>query len=104
MESFVNSQAMQHIEVELRYGGYLVRARNEVRRMRASDEVPIPAGFDFSRVHSLLRGSCERLARVRPATIGQARRVQGVTPADIASLLVALRKSRAESPTEAVVS
>jgi tRNA uridine 5-carboxymethylaminomethyl modification enzyme len=90
-DSFITSQAIQHLEVELRYSGYLERARSEARRIRQSDDVTIPHGFDYNGVHGLLTGSRERLARVQPATVGQARRVQGVTPADIASLLVALR-------------
>ncbi len=91
-DSFLTSQACAHIEVELRYGGYLKQARSEVRRIRASDDVQIPLHFDYAAVHCLLSGSRDRLSRVRPATVGQARRVQGVTPADIASLIVALRK------------
>ena len=93
-EEFVTSQAAQHLEVELRYAGYLDRARSEARRLRASDELTIPADFDYSSVHGLLTGSREKLARVQPATVGQARRVQGVTPADLASLLVALKRER----------
>jgi tRNA uridine 5-carboxymethylaminomethyl modification enzyme len=92
LEAFLTSQAAQHLEIELRYAGYLVRARSEARRIRQSADVPIPPGFDYTGVHGLLNASRERLARVQPATVGQASRVQGVTPADIAGLLVALRK------------
>lgn len=84
--------ALRHVEIELRYAGYLERARAETDRVARQGGLPIPDGFDFSGVRSILKATREQLARVRPLTLGQAARVPGVTPADVANLLVELRR------------
>jgi tRNA uridine 5-carboxymethylaminomethyl modification enzyme len=78
--------------VEARYAGYLDKARAELERVRAQEHRPIPADFDFHAVTALLKATRENLAQVRPRTLGQAGRVPGVTPADVANLLVALKR------------
>ena len=65
--------------------------------MRRMDHVPLPEGFDFLRVPSLLTESREKLARIRPRTLGQASRIPGVTPADVQILWVYLEKRRREA-------
>jgi len=93
-EAFADRQARRHIAVERQYAGYLARARAEVDRVTAHEHMPIPSGFDFDAIHGLLKSTRERLGHVRPATLGQAGRVAGVTPADLAALLVALRRAQ----------
>jgi tRNA uridine 5-carboxymethylaminomethyl modification enzyme len=100
-ESFLNSTANATVEVELRYSAYLDKARAEAERLRAHEQTAIPAGFDYAGVHGLLKSSVESLSRLQPATLGQARRVPGVTPADAASLLLALRRAGAAEPLPA---
>lgn len=84
--------AREHVSVEVIYEGYLERARAEIERVRGHSELEIPEDFDFSIVDSLLISTRQLLSRARPATLGQAGRVSGVTPADMANLLVALRR------------
>jgi len=93
-EAFIDRQARRHVEIETQYRGYLDRALAEIERVRLNEELPIPPGFDYEAVHGLLKATRENLARVRPATLSQAGRVPGVTPADLACLLVALRRVR----------
>src|SRR5690606_37508958 len=69
---------------ELRYGGYLERQDARLARTRRDEGRRIPEGFSYVGVPGLSREVVERLTEVRPATIGQAARVPGVTPAAVA--------------------
>jgi tRNA uridine 5-carboxymethylaminomethyl modification enzyme len=83
---------MATIEAEFRYAGYLKRHDAELARVRAQTDREIPAAFSYDAIPGLSREVVERLSQVRPATIGQAGRVPGVTPAALA--IVASRVSR----------
>ena len=78
--------------VELRYAGYVERETRLVAQMTRLDRVPVPAGFDFAGVRQITHEARERLAHVRPATLGQASRLAGVSPADVQALMVLLRR------------
>ncbi|MDT8438324.1 MAG: tRNA uridine-5-carboxymethylaminomethyl(34) synthesis enzyme MnmG [Wenzhouxiangellaceae bacterium] len=84
----------EQVEITLRYAGYLKRQRDEVERARAHEQQPIPADFDYAQVRGLSAEVLEKLQRQCPATVGQAGRIPGVTPAAIAQLLVWLRRHR----------
>lgn len=84
--------AQRYIEVETHYEGYLQRARQQVDAMREREHLRLPEGIDYHAIPGLLTATRERLSAIRPATLGQAMRVQGVTPADIAALHVAVKK------------
>lgn len=89
---FLGRAALRHAEVEVRYAGYLDHARAECERTKRNGGLLIPPDFDFSRLSGLLKSTREQLAITRPASVGQASRVPGVTPADLANLIVALRR------------
>ena len=91
----------EQIEVGIKYAGYLDRQNDEIARQRRHETLAIPQNFDFAAVRSLSAEVAQKLARVRPQTIGQAARISGVTPAAISLLLVHLR--RHELPNEALV-
>ena len=80
--------------MQARYAGYLERQQDEIARNRRQEELPIPGDFDFTRVRGLSAEVLQKLRRVQPATVGQATRIPGVTPAAISLLLVHLRRSR----------
>ena len=80
------------VEVQAKYSGYLNRQRDEIERQRRHESTPIPEGFDYDRVRGLSAEVSAKLKRVQPATLGQARRISGVTPAAISLLLVHLRR------------
>ncbi|MEP0821852.1 MAG: tRNA uridine-5-carboxymethylaminomethyl(34) synthesis enzyme MnmG [Ignavibacterium sp.] len=84
-------EVIEQIEIEAKYEGYIVRQREQVERFEQLESHAIPHGFDFSRIRSLSAEGKEKLERVRPASIGQASRISGVTPSDISVLLVHLR-------------
>ena len=79
------------VEVELKYEGYIERERRNMERLQRFEALGIPGRFDYGAVEALSRESREKLALVRPRTLGQASRISGVRPADISVLLVHLR-------------
>ena len=93
---FLLDCALHHVEVEVRYAGYLDRALAESARIKRHVNTPIPEEFDFDGIHSLLKATREHLSQVKPGTVGHAARVPGVTPADLANLLIALRKANVD--------
>jgi len=83
------------VEVQAKYAGYLERQREEIERQRRHEHTAIPATFDYDRVRGLSAEVLLKLKRARPATIGQAHRISGVTPAAISLLLVHLKRRAA---------
>lgn len=88
----VDPALAEQVEIEAKYAGYIRQQEREVARMRRLDERPIPPGFDFASITGLRAEACERLLRHRPTTVGQASRLPGVNPSDIALLLVHLER------------
>ena len=78
------------IENDIRYAGYLLLEREQIERRRRLSHRPIPDGFDYGLVQHLRAEAREKLNRIRPQTLAQAGRVSGVTPADLAIVLLAL--------------
>jgi len=85
----------EQIEIQARYSGYIERQQAEIERHRHHEDMPLPEAFDFAAVHGLSHEVRQKLAAHRPATIGQASRLSGVTPAAISLLLVHLRRRSA---------
>ncbi|MBX3687831.1 tRNA uridine-5-carboxymethylaminomethyl(34) synthesis enzyme MnmG [Dokdonella sp.] len=82
----------EQVEVGIKYAGYLERQNEEIARNRRHDDTVIPADFDFERVRGLSAEVLAKFSQARPQTIGQARRIAGVTPAAVSLLLVHLRR------------
>jgi tRNA uridine 5-carboxymethylaminomethyl modification enzyme len=82
------------VETEIKYAGYIDQQRRQMDRMVSSDARPIPGSLEFHRIPGISREVGERLTKVRPATLGQAARIPGVTPAAVAILDVYLSVSR----------
>jgi tRNA uridine 5-carboxymethylaminomethyl modification enzyme len=80
------------VEVQAKYAGYLERQREEIARQRRHEHTDIPVGFDYDKVRGLSSEVLLKLKRTQPATIGQAARISGVTPAAISLLLVHLKR------------
>jgi tRNA uridine 5-carboxymethylaminomethyl modification enzyme len=80
------------VEVQAKYAGYLERQREEIERQRRHENTAIPSGFDYDKVRGLSAEVLLKLKRSLPATIGQAARISGVTPAAISLLLVHLKR------------
>ncbi|MDQ6646378.1 MAG: tRNA uridine-5-carboxymethylaminomethyl(34) synthesis enzyme MnmG, partial [Pseudomonadota bacterium] len=83
------------VEVQVKYAGYLGRQREEIERQRRHETTGIPASFDYDKVRGLSNEVLLKLKRTMPATVGQAARISGVTPAAISLLLVHLKRRHA---------
>jgi tRNA uridine 5-carboxymethylaminomethyl modification enzyme len=83
---------VEQVEIEAKYAGYIAKQKRQVERMRRLETRPIPPGFDYQAVVGLRTEARQKLDRFRPATVGQAARIQGVNPADISLLLVHLER------------
>ncbi|MDI3533170.1 MAG: tRNA uridine 5-carboxymethylaminomethyl modification enzyme [Synergistaceae bacterium] len=84
----------ERIEIEVKYEGYIERERRSCERMERLDGVNIPDDIDYASIPGLLSESRQKLASIRPRTLGQASRISGVTPADIQILSVAIASRR----------
>ncbi len=82
----------QLLENDVKYEGYVNRQEVMLEKTARMEEKEIPASFDYTKVHGLKKEAYHRLTTIRPTTLGQATRIQGVTPADITLLAVMLRK------------
>ncbi len=85
--------ACAQVEVEIKYGGYVERQRELVERSRRMEAVGLPADLDYSRISGLSHEVREKLAAIRPGSLGQASRISGITPAALSLLAIHLRKS-----------
>ena len=83
---------VEQIEIAAKYQGYIDRQQDEVARTLQAESTRLPADFDYAEVHGLSREVQQKLNQHRPETIGQASRVQGVTPAAVSLLLVWLKR------------
>src|SRR5690606_598879 len=81
---------LHRVEMEVKYEGYIVRQKEQVERHRRLEEKLIPERVDYQQIRGLSREAREKLALIRPRSIGQAARISGVSPADISVLLVHL--------------
>jgi len=86
------AQLRAELEARLKYAGYIKRQEEEVERQRRNEETALPADLDYATLAGLSHEVRQQLSQIRPATIGQAGRVPGVTPAAVSILLVHLKK------------
>jgi tRNA uridine 5-carboxymethylaminomethyl modification enzyme len=90
--SHLTDEVVQQVEIEIKYGGYIQRQETEVSRLKSIESKEFPAAFDFSTVPSLRLEARQKLAKIRPQTLGQAGRISGVSPADVSILMVWLKR------------
>jgi tRNA uridine 5-carboxymethylaminomethyl modification enzyme len=81
-------------ETDLKYEGYIRRQESEVERTARLEEKTLPAWINYDEISGLKREAKAKFSSVRPATLGQASRIEGITPADISILLIFLEKGR----------
>ena len=83
----------EQVEIETKYEGYIKRQRIDVERLRGMDARTIPADLDFMHLEGMRVEAREKLTMVRPASLGQAGRIAGVSPADVAALMIHLERA-----------
>jgi tRNA uridine 5-carboxymethylaminomethyl modification enzyme len=94
---------IEQAEIQLKYAGYIGKQQEEVDRASHLEEMGLPDDIDYESVSALSFEARQKLSRYRPATVGQASRLSGVTPAAISLLLIHLKKSRFKSASQGEV-
>lgn len=94
----LSDEEIRFIEAEIKYEGYLKRQEKEVSQLQKMDRVRIPREFDYKQVQGLTQEAREKLGKLRPVTIGQAKRIPGLTPAAIINLYVFIRSGKKKEP------
>ena len=84
----ISAEEIEEAEIQIKYRGYIEREQYIAEKMRRLENIAIPDGFDYHSLQSLTIEARQKLTKIRPATIGQASRISGVSPADINVLLV----------------
>jgi len=87
----------EQVEIEIKYEGFLQRQQEQVQKMQDLEQAIIPGQFDYDRLTSLSREGRDKLKRIRPRTLGQAGRILGVSPSDIAIMMVYLHRDKKSS-------
>jgi tRNA uridine 5-carboxymethylaminomethyl modification enzyme len=90
----VSDEACVSAEVEIKYTGYLAREREAAARLAELDGFRLPAGLRYDELGSISYEAREKLSATRPATIGQAGRIPGVSPSDLQNLVIAVLRFR----------
>ncbi len=88
----IDPKVAEQVEVSAKYSGYIKRQEEEVKRNRQHEETAMPTDFDYTKVKGLSSEVIEKLSQYRPVNLGQASRIQGITPAAISLLRIHLKK------------
>jgi tRNA uridine 5-carboxymethylaminomethyl modification enzyme len=91
-------EVIQQVEIAIKYSGYISRQESEVAKFKNLEEKRIPPAFDYASVPSLRNEARQKFIKIRPATLGQASRISGVSPADISILMVWLKRGSSLDP------
>ncbi|WP_277373383.1 tRNA uridine-5-carboxymethylaminomethyl(34) synthesis enzyme MnmG [Pseudomonas sp. AA-38] len=96
----VDNQVAEQVEIKTKYAGYIDRQQDEIAKLRASEDTKLPDDLDYAAISGLSKEIQFKLGNTRPATLGQAGRIPGVTPAAISLLLIHLKKRSAGQKLE----
>jgi len=96
----VDNQVAEQVEIKTKYAGYIDRQQDEIAKLRASEDTKLPDDLDYASISGLSKEIQFKLGDTRPATLGQASRIPGVTPAAISLLLIHLKKRSAGQKLE----
>ena len=85
------------MNIMVKYEGYLKQQEEEIEKFKKNEKILIPQNFDYKKYHGLRLEAAEKLEQIKPLNIGQASRISGVSPADIAVLSVLVKKFAKEN-------
>ena len=94
----LSAEVVEQVEIALKYDGYIQRQEGEIAKFRTMEDKRIPDWLDFTALRNLRPEARIKLTQIRPATLGQAARISGVSPADISVLMVAMKRAPKEEP------
>lgn len=91
----ISAKVAQQVEIEIKYEGYIKRQLQEIEKFKNLENIKIPEGFDFTAIHGLSNELRGKLSAVKPLSLGQASRIDGMTPAALSILMITLKNKRA---------
>lgn len=94
----LSQEVAEQVEIALKYDGYIQRQEGEIAKFRTMEDKRIPDWLDFTTLRNLRPEARIKLNQIRPATLGQAARISGVSPADISVVMIAMKRGPAEEP------
>jgi len=94
----ISSKTAKQVEIEIKYEGYIKRQLREIEKFKNLEKMKIPEVFDFSMVHGLSNELKEKLSTIRPSSFGQASRIDGITPAALSVIMIAIKASSFQNP------
>ena len=89
-----SKEVIEQVEIFIKYEGYIKKEEKEVLRMQEMENIKIPSNIDYDKVINIASEAKDKLKKVMPESLGQASRISGVNPSDIAMLSVYLKKER----------
>ena len=90
--SVTDHRVAEQLEIQAKYDGYIGRQAEDIEKSRQAEDTPLPSDFDYAAVRGLSAEVCQKLNASQPATLGQAGRISGVTPAALSLLLIHMKK------------
>jgi tRNA uridine 5-carboxymethylaminomethyl modification enzyme len=93
----ISRKVARQVEIEIKYEGYIKRQLMEIEKFKNMERMKIPQNFDFSRVHGLSNELKEKLSAIMPASLGQASRIDGITPAALSVIMIAIKSTEKQS-------
>jgi tRNA uridine 5-carboxymethylaminomethyl modification enzyme len=92
----VPQEALERAAIQIRYRGYVEKQEREIQKFKQMERERIPSGFSFQNIRGLKKEAWEKFQHFQPASIGQAGRIEGITPADVAVLSVHIKRYKQE--------
>ncbi len=87
----ISKKVARQVEIEIKYEGYIKRQMSEIEKFKNLERVKIPENFDFTRVHGLSNELKEKLSAISPTSLGRASRIDGITPAALSVIMIAIK-------------
>ena len=89
----ISKKVARQVEIEIKYEGYIKRQMSEIEKFKNLERIKIPDNFDFTRVHGLSNELKEKLSAISPTSLGRASRIDGITPAALSVIMIAIKGS-----------
>ena len=96
----LGEEIVQQVEIAIKYAGYIERQEAEIEKLRNVEEKQIPESFDYDTIPSMRNEARQKLKEIRPATLGQASRISGVSPADVGLVMVWMKRGQGSAKAE----
>ncbi len=88
------AEVIEQVEIQIKYAGYIKRQEIQVKRFKKLENYKIPQDIDYFNMHGISHEGKERFSEVRPISLGQAKRIPGITPSDITALMINIEKMK----------